>query len=211
MGIRFYCPRGHKLNVKSFLAGKTGYCPYCHARVEIPRESTRESSRSRKKRGLKADDEPVHEIFLTLPAPVAQPAEHVAGEVPVAKPVMPSTFGSPQTPAGQTSAPVPTANQPAASQPGLNQPAANQPAAAPAVPSVSAMEQPAVATNDPLAEAPQAVWYVRPATGGQYGPAAADVMQQWLDEGRVAADSLVWREGWPDWRLAATTFPKFID
>ncbi|MDH3717727.1 MAG: GYF domain-containing protein [Planctomycetota bacterium] len=207
MGIRFYCPRGHKLNVKSFLAGKTGYCPHCHARVEIPLESTRESSRSGKKTGEEADDEPVHDIPLAQPAP----AEHLTGEVPVAKPVMPSTSSSPQTPAGQTPASVPAANQPATSQPGMNQPAVNQPAVSPAVPAPSAAEQPVVAATDPLAESPHAVWYVRPVTGGQYGPAAADVMRQWLDEGRVAADSLVWREGWPDWRPAATTFPKFLD
>src|SRR3954454_1461650 len=36
MGIRFSCPNGHKLNVKSFLAGKRGVCPRCGARFVIP-------------------------------------------------------------------------------------------------------------------------------------------------------------------------------
>ena len=39
MGIRFYCPNGHKLNVKAFLAGKRGICPHCDARFDIPHES----------------------------------------------------------------------------------------------------------------------------------------------------------------------------
>ena len=39
MGIRFYCPSGHKLNVKTFLAGKRGICPHCGARFRIPKES----------------------------------------------------------------------------------------------------------------------------------------------------------------------------
>src|SRR5215469_4761179 len=39
MGIRFLCPSGHKLNVKSFLAGKRGICPHCGAKFEIPFES----------------------------------------------------------------------------------------------------------------------------------------------------------------------------
>ena len=39
MGIRFLCPSGHKLNVKSFLAGKRGICPHCGAKFEIPYES----------------------------------------------------------------------------------------------------------------------------------------------------------------------------
>ena len=60
---------------------------------------------------------------------------------------------------------------------------------------------------DPIAESPDSVWYVRPAAGGQYGPARGDVMRRWLSEGRVSADSMVWREGWADWRLAAPVFP----
>lgn len=45
MGIRFFCPNGHKLNVKSHLAGKVGYCPHCDVRLEIPVQSTRMSSK----------------------------------------------------------------------------------------------------------------------------------------------------------------------
>src|SRR5438045_3616014 len=36
MGIRFSCPSGHKLNVKTFLAGKRGVCPQCGATFVIP-------------------------------------------------------------------------------------------------------------------------------------------------------------------------------
>jgi hypothetical protein len=39
MGIRFYCPNGHKLNVKSYLAGKRGICPNCGAKLLIPEQS----------------------------------------------------------------------------------------------------------------------------------------------------------------------------
>jgi hypothetical protein len=61
---------------------------------------------------------------------------------------------------------------------------------------------------DPIDEAPQAIWYVRPPSGGQYGPARGDIMRKWLGEGRVSPDSLVWREGWNDWRTAAEAFPS---
>jgi hypothetical protein len=61
---------------------------------------------------------------------------------------------------------------------------------------------------DPIAEAPAAVWYVRPPTGSQYGPARGDVMRKWIAEGRVSSDSLVWREGWADWRSASQLFPN---
>lgn len=36
MGIRFSCPKGHKLNVKLELAGKRAICPECGARMQIP-------------------------------------------------------------------------------------------------------------------------------------------------------------------------------
>lgn len=61
---------------------------------------------------------------------------------------------------------------------------------------------------DPIAEAPGAVWYVRPPTGGQFGPADATIMRRWLEEGRVGSDALVWREGWAEWSLARTVFPS---
>jgi hypothetical protein len=60
---------------------------------------------------------------------------------------------------------------------------------------------------DPIAEAPNAVWYVRPPSGGQFGPAKGDIMRKWIGEGRVSADSLVWRDGWADWKSAAAVFP----
>jgi len=62
--------------------------------------------------------------------------------------------------------------------------------------------------RDPLAEAGDAAWYVRPASGGQFGPAASHVMRTWLDEGRVDVDSLVWCEGWQDWKEAGDVFPQ---
>ncbi|MCE5268692.1 MAG: DUF4339 domain-containing protein [Planctomycetaceae bacterium] len=56
-----------------------------------------------------------------------------------------------------------------------------------------------------------AVWYVRPASGGQFGPANADVIKAWLAEGRVGVDSLVWQQGWPEWRQAGGVFPQLSD
>lgn len=61
---------------------------------------------------------------------------------------------------------------------------------------------------DPTREDPEAVWYVRPPSGGQYGPADGEIMRRWLEEGRVSADSLVWREGWNDWRTGDSIFPS---
>ena len=64
------------------------------------------------------------------------------------------------------------------------------------------------AWTDPISESPHAAWYVRPPSGGQFGPARGDTMRRWVEEGRVTSDSLVWREGWADWRLADGLFVK---
>jgi len=80
-------------------------------------------------------------------------------------------------------------------------------AAQPMAPLMAPLMAP-TAPLDPIDEAPQAIWYVRPPSGGQYGPARGDVMRKWIGEGRVSPDSLVWREGWADWRSAAETFPS---
>jgi hypothetical protein len=64
---------------------------------------------------------------------------------------------------------------------------------APDAPSPSSMGAPGGLQDD-------VVWYVRPAAGGQFGPVGDGIFQQWVNEGRVAADSWVWRTGWADWR-----------
>jgi hypothetical protein len=134
MGIKFLCPNGHKLHVKSFLGGKRAICPKCGARVIVPDGTQRPGGVAD---GSAADDSAVE---LT----------GVEGEG-----------------------------------------ASSQSTA-----------------SDPLAESPTAVWYVRPASGGQFGPASGDMMRAWMSEGRVGASSLVWRAGWSDWRSAAATFPQ---
>ena len=135
MGIRFYCPNGHKLNVKDFQAGRTGFCPFCGVKMEIPLESTRPSSKQRQ--------------LLQQGGNVA----HALASKTIAR--------------------------------------GNRPV-----------------RGDPLAEADDVVWYVHPPSGGQFGPAATDVMQVWIAEGRIGADCLVWREGWRDWQIAGKVFPQ---
>lgn len=154
MGIRFYCPNGHRLHVKEFLAGKKGICPHCDARFRIPAASE-----------------------IPHGAPRLRPDLPATGPMEGAPPVADLAVGG---------------------------------AAVVAVPEGPAVETAVVASPvpDPIAEAPAAVWYVRPPSGGQFGPAAGDVMQRWLAEGRVSPDTLVWREGWPEWLLAGPLFPQ---
>jgi GYF domain 2 len=72
--------------------------------------------------------------------------------------------------------------------------------AVPSIPSVSLLE-----------EDPQVAWYVRPPSGGQYGPASGEILKQWIGEGRVAANALLWREGWPHWRDAVDVLPELAN
>jgi hypothetical protein len=61
-----------------------------------------------------------------------------------------------------------------------------------------------------IVEAPGATWYVRPPSGGQFGPAPAEIFHEWLVENRVTRDSLVWRDGWPQWLVASDVFTDFF-
>ena len=44
MGIKFLCPNGHKLNVKTELAGRKGRCPSCGVSLLVPTESVVEKT-----------------------------------------------------------------------------------------------------------------------------------------------------------------------
>ena len=187
MGIKFRCPQGHKLNVKSFQAGKRGVCPKCGVSLRIPMESQLDQSGTATAVAEEpdADDEP----------------EDLVGD---AFPGIRIETGSSGRATAQRS------NGSAAVAPA---PAADAPAERIASPfSETKVEAARIAVADksgadPIAEAPEAIWYVRPPNGSQqYGPAGGDIMRRWLSEGRVSSDSLVWREGWTDWQLAGQAF-----
>jgi hypothetical protein len=63
--------------------------------------------------------------------------------------------------------------------------------------------------SDPIAATPQARWFVRPPSGGQFGPAPGNVLRDWIAEGRVTPDTFVWCEGWPEWQRAQAVFGDF--
>lgn len=164
MGIRFYCPTGHKLNVKSFLAGKRGICPHCQSKFEIPSESDPKL--------LAGDSSRLMEAVAGLPNESGVDLSNI--------PVVPADNSTSSSSATPTLA------------------AAN---------AASTVTVPPASHHDPIADAPHAIWYVRPPSGGQFGPATGDIMRTWIGEGRVPKDALVWREGWPEWQTASDLFP----
>jgi hypothetical protein len=267
MGIRFYCPNGHKLNVKEFQAGRLGICPFCGARSQIPTQSTRPSSKSAGRHGAAQANAPAecdeHQGSDSSPdilpgEPPSLPGDPASGKMlgpaqPLgASPGSGQVVAPPTRPAGGTAAAVststaapaggvnirsapmqkpisapiqvakidPQSHQDIISRPNPMQAAASVSTAATVAGKVAASPaapvRPAAATTppaaseppDPIAEAPDMIWYVRPPTGGQFGPATGELMRTWLGEGRVSADSLVWREGWRDWQEAGSVFAK---
>ncbi len=236
MGIRFRCPNGHKLNVKTFLAGKRGVCPDCGQTFRIPPEGTDDSSvvamplESRRNGSPRTEEDNLAEsdfetAVAVAAAAVSEPAKAAVEGVVFLPPKparsVPTPLASP-VPAGQSPAPLALAPQtrapqaPAAQSPAPHSPVpeiffpslvpkpAPQPVVPRPVPAVAPL--PPRAPVDPIAEAPEARWYVRPPSGGEYGPARGDVMRKWIAEGRVSSDSLVWREDWTDWREAGPQF-----
>jgi len=61
-----------------------------------------------------------------------------------------------------------------------------------------------------LQEAGNAVWFVRPPSGGQFGPAASRLLMNWIAENRVTPDSLLWRDGLTQWQLASELLPDLF-
>jgi hypothetical protein len=216
MGIKFNCPNGHKLNVKSFLAGRKGVCPHCGASFRIPSDQQADGDDG---------DEAVadHPPQTAAPTPAAKSNGAPAVSAPAMGSVVPTTVrpvhpSQPQGAIPQAGIPqgtvphavaIPTGMPPGA-MPVQVMPAAAVPAAS-AVPVASGRPLVHPGAIDPIAEAPLAAWYVRPPSGGQYGPARGDVMRKWIVEGRVSSDSLVWREGWQDWRSAGQLFPSLAN
>ncbi|MGI8978824.1 MAG: DUF4339 domain-containing protein [Pirellulaceae bacterium] len=184
MGIKFLCPNGHKMNVKAFLAGKRGKCPKCGASVRIPQET------------------PASDSGEDLLGDAGEPSAAVQTAVSVAPAVA-------TAPAAPYSAPMVRAVLPAGA-PAIPSVPVMTPGYQPAGPAVMRAVQPISAPMgvDPISQAPNSIWYVRPPSGGQYGPARGDIMRKWVSEGRVSGDSLVWREGFPEWKTAGQLFPS---
>lgn len=151
MGIRFHCPNGHRLNVKSELAGKKAICPDCGARLVVPAA------------GAASAESSIHQ-GAAVGHPVAADG---AGESRIIAAAAPSVV------LRHAVSPTVQSNE--------------------APRAVAASRQPRTVV----------VWYVRPASGGQFGPIDENELCAWIADGRVVADTYVWRAGWPDWMKAS--------
>lgn len=102
-----------------------------------------------------------------------------------------------------------------------SQPLVVAPTASPHVPASAAPSLEGSATLDPLEsnsrtfesplDEPGSLWHVRPPAGGQYGPASGAVLRTWIAENRVTGSTLIWRDGWSQWRSARETLPELAE
>lgn len=183
MGIRFFCPNGHRLNVRAELAGEIGFCPKCQVRMLIPLESMRKSGErfvegvSRTAEERPKNDEDGGRL----------PDENRPGrDEPVeAKPVVNETGTN-----YSTEPPVEEI---------IRQVAVADPAERKANSAGGAADETSDVSN--------ALWMVN-VNGQEYGPATIEVVHSWINEFRIGPKTLVWRQGWKSWREAKNVFPE---
>jgi hypothetical protein len=116
-----------------------------------------------------------------------------------ASPANPSAMPPSSTPSASRASTTPAAPSSARSAPSADRGNAESPDpnSSPAISPVA--EAAGEDAFDPLEEA-GVLWYVRPPSGGRYGPADGGTVKQWIEEQRITSDTLLWREGWPQWR-----------
>lgn len=203
MGIRFQCHHcGHQLHVKDFQAGKKGRCPVCQGAFRIPLSDAEYSVEPA------ADpSSPTKSISPIGQASAGQTSPGQSGFGGAGKRSSTAATAPARVPATKPDmAKVKTEAMPAIDRTSI-QDNVEQRSSREQMPEASDIDQvqPRV-----ISEAPDATWYVRPATGGQYGPAPSAIVWEWLIEDRIGHDSLVWREDWPEWLPARQVFSEFF-
>jgi len=205
MGIKFHCPNGHKMHVKSFLAGKKGICPKCGVRVEIPPVSDAESPppsalENPASTSVATDDLTPAETSIGKPRPpafgldISAPSAEAAGfsETPDAPLELDEGLDLETLDDASVLAPQPPDRMSVARQ-GAS-PSSGDATLRP----LSEALLPASVAGVP--QASNASWYASLPNGTTVGPISAGAVLQGLQQGKFTADSLIWRDGWGQWQ-----------
>ncbi len=189
MGIHFVCHLcSYALHVKDFQAGKRGKCPNCQGSFRIPASDASYSSAVDDGSGNPAVAKVKEALKKGTKSKRATRAKKSSDSISIAV----------------------ESNSLTRSEPGkLSQPASvvmhkSELKDSPIQPS-KAIELPAV-----LAQALDAKWFVRPPSGGQFGPAPSQLLVSWIAESRVSGDSFLWRDGLAQWQLASELLPELF-
>lgn len=215
MGIRFHCHMcNHALHVKDFLAGKRGKCPNCNGSFRIPQGGDGYSLSIDEL--AKSDSAIVRAVRPKNPSPPS--AAKPTTTEPKASPASPSPAVDANQPNTdkETEAKKATTKSDSASRERSKKPSADgkldKSSKSVAQPSAVAPNRSAPVSHGALpasiASLHNVQWYVRPPSGGQFGPAATSLLATWIDENRITADSYLWREGMEQWQLASELLPE---
>ena len=215
MGIRFACHHcNHALHLKDFQAGKRGKCPACNQSFRIPQHSTDYS--------IPLEEKGVQNTTST-PAVIAKATETKATAVNVSK----ASVGSGAKLANKPEA-VSAAKRDekvaVAKRQEIKVRKSDEAASAQAASVTNTTRDESTSNQRSAQESsskkdgtvkafesnPLAQWYVRPPSGGQYGPADAKLLTQWITENRVTADSLIWFDGLTQWTVAGSFLPELF-
>lgn len=229
MGIRFRCHQcGHELHVKDFQGGKRGKCPECEIRFRIPQvdaefslpladgqsSGTQSGTSSGVDGTLRSDDVTTESLLAIQPrTDSASQAKKVGGKKLGNKEALleakSAVVHAPEQAieTGNIGSAV-TSDPKIGVAPGAQQSVGQTSADSMQLPET--LPPPRAVTPNIIAEAPGATWFVRPPSGGQFGPAPSEVFVEWLNENRVTRDSLVWREGWPQWLVAGDVLSDYF-
>ena len=187
MGIHFVCHQcSHALHVKDFQAGKRGKCPNCKGSFRIP------SSDSSYSEAIEDPTESsgvvsIREAFKKVNSPSATKLVKTQSDSDA---ISLELLTGPEVPRRRPDVHTTSkADAKASSKPSV---------ASPTVPSV-------------FAEGINAKWFVRPPSGGQFGPAESELLLTWIAESRVPADSFLWREGMAEWQTAKELMPESFE
>ncbi|MDO5580984.1 MAG: DUF4339 domain-containing protein [Planctomycetia bacterium] len=211
MGIRFFCPKGHKLNVKAELAGKIGICPKCGEKMMIPLVSTRDpgekKSSDQENRAVKSLDvvgNPGPEGFTMEATDLGGSAvdnelSNLQSHYLVESPLGDDHFENEEKSVGVVQVSSDTDSEQQIPQ---TSSAKDHVSPDPVIPT------PEQAPSNQLLSDPLVHWYVRSGDNQSYGPASGAIIQSWIKERRIGPSMLVWREGWSTWLEARNVFPE---
>ena len=188
MGIFFCCPRcARPLNIADSFAGQPGRCPNCENTIAVPEASEMAAEEFRPRlnewnnhRQTTVPGQPSG--LRTAPGMASVSEAPPIGDKPMAK--------------------VPQQSEDVSA---FTHIATESQLVADGIANRFSSESPVAQRTQQTP--PQGVWYIRPPSGGQFGPANGKVLRQWISEGRVTGDSYVWQEGWADWAVAGDVFP----
>ncbi len=182
MGIRFCCHHcNHALHVKDFQAGKRGRCPACQGPFRIPLRDA--------------------DVSLAI-------GETATDELGDAKPqfgLLTATRKRRSSSHGSVNSDAGTGTRIASDEHAHDDRNPLYP------PGIAPRDLRIHTMPEVFAKVLDARWYVRPPSGGQYGPAPSRLLMDWIGERRVTADSLLWCDGMAQWQLAGSLVPELFE